>query len=93
MAKLTMQDYKECWVCGVNACLEKHHIFFGTGNRKISDRYGLTVWLCSCHHRGSKEGVHFVRTLDLKLKKAGQRMFEQVYSREIFMQKFGRNYL
>ena len=30
--------------------LEKHHIIYGTGNRKVADRHGLWIYLCHYHH-------------------------------------------
>lgn len=35
-----------CWLCGLEGPTEEHHIFGGTRNRKLSGRYGLTVYLC-----------------------------------------------
>ena len=34
------------------ANLERHHVIFGTAGRKISDKLGLTIWLCHEHHLG-----------------------------------------
>lgn len=84
---------QECYICGFNGYLEVHHIFFGTANRKKSDKYGLKVHLCHAHHRDSKEGVHFNKELDKLLKTKGQQIFERIHSREKFMQEFGKNYL
>ena len=43
-----MGELRECFLCGRNGRgdrLERHHIF-GAANRKLSEKYGLTVWLC-----------------------------------------------
>lgn len=65
MAKSIMQSTKECYLCRkwynlrtLNG-LELHHIFPGTADRKISDRLGLTVWLCHSHHNQPPLGAHF----------------------------------
>lgn len=43
MAKSILQDKKESYLTGATYNLEEHHIFFGTANRKISEKYGLKV--------------------------------------------------
>lgn len=80
-----------CAVCGQSNA-ERHHVFFGTGDRKISEQYGLIVYLCQKHHR-SNEGVHGNRELDLHFKKLLQAEFEQTHTRAEWMQALGRNYL
>lgn len=88
-----------CYLCmklgeyGTQANLEEHHVFFGNSNRKNSTKYGLMVYLCSGHHRDSKEGVHFNKEYDEMLKQEGQQMFERTHTREEFMSIFGRNWL
>jgi hypothetical protein len=87
------EDLEHCLLCGSTNNIEMHHVFFGTADRKISDKYGLVVPLCAFHHRGNF-GVHGDRTLDLMLKEMCQTIFEtKVGSREDFMKLFGRNYL
>lgn len=74
--------------------LEKHHCIHGSGWRKLADKYGLTVRLCSKHHRDSKVGVHGQNTAaDLYLKRVAQTTFEAKFSHEKWMQVFKRNYL
>ena len=82
----------ECWFCG-NPATEKHEIFFGSSNRKLSIEYGLMVNLCHICHRDNTVGVHGSRSRDLQLKRYGQTEFEKMYSKEEFMKIFGRNYL
>lgn len=78
--------------------LEEHHVFGGP-NRKISEHYGLKVYLCPKHHEGDidgqKEAVHRPDYNDYAdmLHEIAQREFEKRHSREEFMKKFGRNYL
>lgn len=72
-----------------------HHVYEGTGRRKLSDKYGLTVWLCAKHHNMSDEGVHFNRMLDLALKQAAQKKAMRHYSWDVesFIKIFGKNYI
>lgn len=91
--KSIMQDKKCCYVTGRTDGLELHHIYFGTGNRKISDQNGFVVWLTPEYHRDSKRGVHFNREFDLLLKQECQERYEFTHSREEFMKLIGRSYL
>ena len=91
--KSIIQDRKECIICG-SWNVEDHHIFFGAAKRKISEKYGLKVWLCPTHHRGTN-GVHGKNghKLDMQLKELGQKAFEWKHTREEFLERFGKNYL
>lgn len=91
MKSIIQEDTNYCYVCGRYGT-EIHHIFFGTSNRKMSDKYGCVVGLCYEHHRGNR-GAHFNRELDLELKRTAQRVFEHHYPNEHFSAIFGRNYL
>jgi hypothetical protein len=88
-----LQANKECYVCGTTSNLESHHIFGGTANRKVSERYGLKVWLCHEHHTGNS-GVHFNPDLAQELHETGQRFYETHYgTREDFRRDFGKSWL
>jgi len=86
-----MMDRK-CYVCKTTIGIECHHVFYGTSNRKHSEKHGMKVDLCHYHHRGNG-GVHFNRKLDIHLKKLFQQQFEEHHSHSEFMEVFGRNYL
>ena len=89
---ILQDDLGYCFVCGRYGT-EVHHVYFGSGNRKVADRMGLVIGLCYYHHRGNG-GVHGGnRELDLMLKQTAQRQFEAKYSRAEFLALFGRNYL
>jgi hypothetical protein len=91
--KSVLQTEKECFVCGTTFNLHDHHIFFGTSNRKQSEKYGMKVWLCQEHHTGSA-GVHFNKDLDMHLKKFAQTHFEaNLGARTAFRSIFGKSYL
>ena len=63
----------------------KHHIFGGP-NRKISDRYGLWVWLCPHHHRLIHDSSKVSKEMMQYYHELGQRAFEEWY-----MEKFGES--
>ncbi|MCI6731855.1 MAG: hypothetical protein MR487_05985 [Lachnospiraceae bacterium] len=89
----TSKEY--CFYCGAICQTEEHHIFYGTANRRLSEKYGLKVYLCIRHHRVYPESVHGGnRDLDRILKEAGQKAFEKRFgNREEFRKIFGKNYL
>lgn len=89
--KSIIQSEKECYVCKTTQGLHNHHIF-GASNRKHSERFGLTVFLCPMHHNMSDYGVHFNKELDTHLKQLAQLKFEETYNKS-FLEVFGRNYL
>lgn len=90
-----LQKEKRCLVCGTQYNLMIHHVFFGTGKRALSDKYGLTVMLCGHHHNLSREGVHQNKELDNEIKAMAQRKAMEHYgwSEEDFIKIFRRNYL
>ena len=89
-----IQQEKECWVCKTTQNLHSHHVFFGSSNRKQSEKLGLKVWLCAYHHNMSNEGVHFNKPLDIKLKTMAQEYYEShIGTREDFRREFGKSYL
>ncbi len=92
MKSIITNNMNECYICGKpRECI--HHIFGGTANRRLSDKYKLVIPLCNYHHNMSNESIHFNKPLDLEIKKLGQKKFEEKYSYEKFMKVFGRNYL
>lgn len=82
---------KQCYLCGRQTGLERHHVMAGS-NRKLSEKYGLTVWLCHNCHTGTK-GAQYDRTKGDFLKQDAQRAFEKEYSHEEWMDIFRKNYL
>lgn len=91
--KSIIQFEKECYVCHCKEPLHLHHIMEGSANRKKSDKWGLTVYLCPNHHNLSSQGVHFNKKLELELKQKAQVNFELLYGHDNWMNEFGRNYL
>ena len=71
-----------------------HHIYGGTGRRKISEREGFIVPLTPAEHNMSNEAVHFNKELDLYLKRLCQKKYEDLgHTRHEFITLIGRNYL
>ena len=92
MKSIIQKSKDRCFLCGRQA-QEEHHIFFGTANRKLSEKYGIKVYLCTECHRVGKYAVHNNKETDMKLKIIGQKKFEEKYPKLCFLTIFGRNYL
>ena len=91
--KSVLQETKECYICHCTNCLEDHHIFFGTSNRKQSEKRGLKVWLCGKDHRHGPKAAHKNRGTDLMLKQMAQAYYEQyIGDRKQFITEFGKSY-
>ena len=94
MAPSILSNDHVCYICGFNYDLHRHHVFFGTANRRLSDEYGCWCYLCTRHHVFGETAVHSNKTVDLKLKKHTQKLWEQKYgSRDDFIRIFGKSYL
>lgn len=93
MAKSIIQKERECFFCGAVTGLEEHHVFAGTANRKISEKYGLKVYVCQYHHTDPKNGVQYNKELNLMLKREAQTAFQNIYGHKLFMQLIKKNYL
>lgn len=91
--KSIVQQKEECWFCKTTKELHDHHIFEGTANRRLSEKFGLKVKVCAFHHNlGGKYCVHQNKEMELELKVAGQTAFENKYPDLEFIKIFGRNY-
>lgn len=93
MSKSIMQNEKVCYVTGRTDNLHKHHVFYGTANRKKSEHWGCWIWLIGELHNMSDKGIHFDKDFDLKVKQETQRKFEELHGHELFMKEFGRSWL
>ncbi len=87
LCMLLHSDYSEKTV------RQEHHAIFGTANRRLSEKYGLKVYLCLNHHEEGKEAVHKNAETALMVKKAAQRAFEDRWPELDFRKIFGRNYI
>ena len=86
-----LSKVKSCYLCG-RPTTEKHHVFFGTANRKKSEKWGCWVYLCPEHHRLGKNAVHLNSRVDKLLKVLTQEAFEEKHGIEKFMEVFKKNY-
>lgn len=100
MKSIMQQDKTHCYICGglpnyTDGALEEHHVFYGSGRRKLSERYGMKIYIhANKCHRNSPAAVHVNKNVRRKTEQAGQRAFEETQgTRKEFMQIFGRNYL
>ena len=105
---MQVSDIKECVLCRYEANLRsywgdlpsrglhRHHVMFGTANRKKSEEYGLWVWLCPSHHEFGKNAVHSGseegREYDRLLRENAQMRFEEIYGHKKWMEEFGKDY-
>ena len=107
MSRSIIQEKKECYICRAfmnlendmrelpEKGLEKHHIMFGfsSHNRKLSEKYGLWVWLCPKHHKWDDISPHKSKITNIATRRIAQRAFELKYSHEKWMELFGKNYI
>lgn len=103
MRSIMQSDRELCYLCGkpeywnsngMYEKLEEHHVFSGP-NRKLSEKYGLKVYLhgITCHREGA-DSAHKNKIVRKALQAAGQKSYESVHgSREDFVKIFGKNYV
>lgn len=101
-----MSTRKECYLCRKKADaigwtdelpstgLHKHHIVFGTANRKVSDYFGLWVWVCADkHHEHGDESPHQNRKVALMLIDDAKKAFIERYGAERWREEFGKEFV
>lgn len=72
--------------------IQEHHVIYGTANRRLSEKYGLKVYLCLYHHEEGPEAVHKNAKMSLILKIQAQRAFQKKFPALDWMKIFGKNY-
>ena len=98
MKSIMQQKDGRCYLCQLlkgdfgEKPTEEHHVIFGTAGKRLSEKYGLKVYLCHEHHRTSKDAVHQNHEMAALIKDKAQRAFEREYPDLDFMAIFGRNY-
>lgn len=92
--KSILQENKECYICETTNWLEEHHVF-GGANRKLSEKYGLKIYLCHRHHNEPPDGIHFDTWLMNRVRQDSQKKFMEHYNKtaDEFRQIFGKNYI
>lgn len=104
MAKSIMHSRQDgtCYLCmrlhddySRKSMLQEHHVIFGRGLKKLSEHYGLKVYLCLQHHTydGGSEAVHRNNKIRRYMDEEAQRAFEKTYPHLVFMDVFGKNVL
>ena len=102
-----MQSVKECYLCRKDANalgylgeltsegLDKHHVIYGTADRKLSEKTGLWVYLCKRHHNEyhGPFAVHYNRAVREDLCRDAERVYLETHSFDEWMGTFGKNYL
>ena len=86
---------RECFFCGRRENIERHHVYYGQGRRKISEKYGAVVDLCHYCHNEPPDGVHQNPERRRHLEQLFQfkLMEEQGWDTQEFIDHIGRNYL
>ena len=95
MAKSILQmDKHSCFLCGSYNWIEEHHVF-GGANRKLSEKYGLKVYLCHWCHNEPPFGVHHHKDNRQALQCIAQAKAMRHYgwTEDDFRRIFGKNYL
>lgn len=94
------KDIGQCYLCrllhndySIKPVREEHHVMGGVANRRLSEQYGLKVYLDPDHHRNGPEAVHKNAEVAELLHKEAQKAFEKVYPELGFREIFGKNYL
>lgn len=88
---MTQHYFVPCFFCG-RAATERHHVFQGA-YRKKSEQFGFVILLCHDCHNEPPNGVHQNKERRNQLKRMYQSEYEKSFSREDFIQDFGRSYL
>lgn len=91
-----------CFLCAIlhddyseKMHLQEHHCIHGTASRKLSEQYGLKIYLCDKHHTYDQgpEAVHRNADIDLIVKKAAEYAFMLNYPEMDFKSVFGKHFL
>lgn len=104
MAKSIMhrKEDRTCYLCmklhddyDTRTGLQEHHVFMGNPGRKLSERYGLKIYLCFNHHTydGGPEAIHRNNDIRRMVEKEAQKAFEKKYLCPDFREIFGKNTL
>ncbi len=73
--------------------IHEHHAIYGHAQRKLSELYGLKVYLCLAHHLTGPDAVHKNPKISMMVKRDAQLVFTSAYPDLDFMKIFGKNYV
>ena len=83
------KDFEHCFLCHKKA-QQTHHVM-NAAYRKKSDKYGLIVPLCcECHRLVHDEPS---QETNKRLKALAQAEFMMIYSYDVWMHEFHKNYM
>lgn len=93
----------QCFFCGKQYDLCRHHCLHGRGIKPLAEQDGLWIWICNSCHNMSSESVHLdpERKKDKKLQVLAQQAFIENFmkkgvseeiARDTFRQRYGRFY-
>lgn len=73
--------------------VQEHHVVYGWANRRLSEKFGLKIYLCAeKHHEEGKYSVHKNPDIRQQLCAEAQIAFEQNYPDLSFREIFGKNW-
>lgn len=92
--KSIIQNNKVCYITGDEYNLHMHHVFNGA-NRKLSEQYGLVIYLRADWHNMEKYSIHMDAALDRKVKAEIQQKAMEYYDWTVddFIMIFGKSNL
>lgn len=84
-----LQKEKRCFICGRTGPLDEHHCISGISNRRVSEKFGLKIYLCrSCHK------LHDNSKFEKEIKQFAQKEWEKRYGNtDDFIKIFGKSWL
>ena len=87
---IVVANLDNCVICGKKRA-NLHEVFYGTGKRQLSIKYGCVIPLCYQHHIDIHDkGKGKILSTIWKVKT--QEMFEKAYPNLSFRDIFGKNY-
>lgn len=94
MANSILQAEKKCYITGDTNNLHEHHIFGGS-YRKLSEKYGLKIWLRADWHNMSNYGIHFNTNLNNGIRAMAQKKAMEHYGWDMqkWLSIFTKNYI
>ena len=97
MKSIIQEDREHCFICGKNANadywgLDEHHVY-GGANRKMSEKYGLKVYIChdSCHLGGVHKDANLNRSVQAIVQKRAMQYYG--WTLQEFIRIFRKNYM
>ncbi len=99
MKSIIQEKDGTCFLCkilhadGSVKYVEEHHAIYWAKCRRLSEKYGLKVYLCPEHHRLGRDAVHRNRETKELVIKTAQVAFERRWGQAMFYDVFGRNWL